>query len=211
MLLLHFFEIDTVIFTGYAFTGILFLKKPMIDEKVISELREYIKDHYIPERLLTVTGIASTHTGIASVTLAAGILGKTEIPPFRGESNEVSKYIKEHKTRSDFAHTLERMRKQKGLTPIELYKRAAVDRRQYSRFMGPESRHPSMKTAISFALALKLNRQEFDGLLQSAGYALSYSSSRDVCIMYCLEKGIHDVEEVNMLLFEIGIEPLMRE
>jgi hypothetical protein len=77
--------------------------------------------------------------------------------------------------------------------------------------MGPDSRHPSMKTAISFALALKLNRQEFDELLQTAGYALSHSSSRDVCVMYCLEKGLYDVEEVNALLFEIGVAPLTRE
>jgi hypothetical protein len=68
-----------------------------------------------------------------------------------------------------------------------------------------------MKTAISFALALKLNRQEFDELLQAAGYALRHSSSRDVCIMFCLEKGIYDVEEVNALLFEIGVASLTRE
>jgi hypothetical protein len=77
--------------------------------------------------------------------------------------------------------------------------------------MGPENRHPSMKTVISFALALKLDRQQLDGFLQTAGYALSNSSSRDVCIMFCIEKGIYDIEEVNMLLFEIGGEPLTRE
>jgi hypothetical protein len=94
---------------------------------------------------------------------------------------------------------------------IELYKRANIDRRQYSRFMGPEGRHPSMNTVISFALALRLDRGEFDGFLQTAGYSLSDSSTRDVCIMYCLEKSIYDIDEVNALLFAIGIEPLSRE
>jgi len=86
-----------------------------------------------------------------------------------------------------------------------------VDRRYYSRLMGPDARHPSMNIAISFALALKLSRQDFDELLQTAGYALSNSSSRDVCIMYCLGKSIYNIDDVNALLFSIGIEPLGRE
>ena len=68
-----------------------------------------------------------------------------------------------------------------------------------------------MNTAISFALALRLERAEFDDLLQTAGYALSNSSSRDVCILYCLEKSIYDINDVNALLFAIGVEPLTRD
>jgi hypothetical protein len=190
-----------------------FLEITMIDEKIINELREYIKDHYVPPRLFstTFTGIASGVAGVLQVPDAVRLLRKTQTSPFRAESNEVSEYIKAHKTSNDFAHALDRTREEKGLTPIELYKRAGVDRRQYSRFMGPEGRHPSMKTAISFGLALELNRQEFDELIQTASYALSYSSNRDVCVMFCLAKGIYDVEEVNTLLFEIGVEPLTRE
>jgi hypothetical protein len=68
-----------------------------------------------------------------------------------------------------------------------------------------------MNTAISFALALRLNRQELDKFLKTAGYALSNSSSRDVCIMFCLEKGIYEIDEVNALFFAIGIDPLTRD
>jgi hypothetical protein len=130
---------------------------------------------------------------------------------FRALSDEASEFIKKNKIKSDFAHALDSKREEKGLSPAELYKRANIDRRQYSRFMGPEGRHPSMNTAISFSLALKLERSEFDEFLQTAGYALSNSSSRDVCIMYCLEKNIYDIDDVNALLFAIGIEPLSRE
>jgi hypothetical protein len=63
------------------------------------------------------------------------------------------------------AHALNQKRIEKGMSPAELYKSANVDRRQYSRFMGPEGRHPSMPAVISFALALRLGRPEFDGLL----------------------------------------------
>jgi hypothetical protein len=176
----------------------------MIDEKIINELREYIKDNYIPPQ-----GPASVVFGISA---AIGyIAGTIKTPPFRATSDDVSEYVKKNKSLDDFAHALDSKRKEKGLTAAVLYKRAGIDRRQYSRFTGPEHRHPSMNTAISFGLALNLNRQEFDEFLQTAGYALSCSSNRDVCIMFCLEKGIYDVEEVNTLLFEIGVAPLTRE
>jgi hypothetical protein len=68
-----------------------------------------------------------------------------------------------------------------------------------------------MNTVISFALALRLDRVEFDEFLQTAGYSLSNASTRDVCVIYCLEKGIYDIDEVNALLFAIGIDPLSRD
>jgi len=181
----------------------------MIDEKVIEGLREYLKDHYIPK---VDNGISSPGVRVMGMQ-GFDKQSKFVKEPFflRDFSNEVTDYIKKNKKPEGFAHTLDKKRKEKGLTAAELYKRANVDRRQYSRFMGPERRHPSANTVISFALALKLEREEFDEFLQTAGYALSNSSSRDVCIMYCLENNIYDIDEVNALLFAIGIVPLSRE
>jgi hypothetical protein len=186
------------------FTGII-----MIDEKIIADLREYLKDHYIPQHVCMVSEFAQPIGADFSLFKENRIAKK--IRRFRDVSDDASEYIKKHKKPGGFAHALDRKRKEKGLTPAELYKKANVDRRQYSRFMGPEGRHPSMNTVISFALALRLERQEFDELLQTAGYTLSSSSTRDVCIMYCLEKNIYDIDEVNALLFAIGVEPLTRE
>jgi len=134
-----------------------------------------------------------------------------EVATFREISDEAIEYIEKHRKPGGFAHTLDRLRKERELSPAELYKRANIDRRQYSRFMGPEGRHPSMNTVISFALALRLDRAGFDKFLQTAGYSLSNTSTRDVCIMYCIEKSIYDIDEVNALLFAVGIEPLSRE
>jgi len=185
-------------------TGII-----MIDEKVIDDLREYLKDHYIPSASLSDGETAVFAKGIYSCNVSeSATLHKI---CFREISDDASEYIKKHRKPEGFAHVLDRKRKEKGLTPAELYKRANVDRRLYSRFMGPEGRHPSMNTVISFALALRLERHEFDEFLQTAGYALSNSSTRDVCVMYCLENGIYDIDEVNALLFAIGIAPLTRE
>jgi hypothetical protein len=181
----------------------------MIDEKIIEGLREYIKDHYIPAgKIFTSTSNAGVSSSRVLCMMACDV---DEVATFRDISDEATEYIKEHRKPGGFAHTLERLRNERELSPAELYKRANIDRRQYSRFMGPEGRHPSMNTVISFALALRLDRAEFDEFLQTAGYSLSKSSTRDVCIMYCLEKRIYDIYEVNALLFAVGIEPLSRE
>ena len=180
----------------------------MLDEKVIEGLRDYLKDHYIPMEGKEFSSSDIPIVMTKSVPYVGALLVKSV---FRDISDEASAYIKKNKKPGGFAHVLDKIRKEKGFTPAELYKRANVDRRQYSRFMGPEGRHPSMNTVISFALALRLERQEFDEFLQTAGYALSNSSSRDVCIMYCLENSIYDIDEVNALLFAIGIMPLTRE
>ena len=205
----------------------------MITEKIINGLREYLKDHYIPSLESSSTvGTAAAIGCFSRENINYKVLGDVEesnalecysksfsdaklfseqARPLRKISDNASDYIKKHRKPGGFAHALDRMREEKGLSPAELYKKANIDRRQYSRFMGPEGRHPSMNTVISFALALRLEQKEFNGFLQTAGYALSNSSSRDVCIMYCLENCIYDIDEVNTLLFTIGIEPLSRE
>jgi transcriptional regulator with XRE-family HTH domain len=174
----------------------------MINEKVIEELREYLKNHYEPT-VISSLGVGAT---IAGMAITKGI-SKT----YRNVSDEATDYVKANRNPEDFAHTLERIRKEKGYKPAELYKRANIDRRQYSRFMGPEGRRPSINTVILFALALQLERTQFNELLLTAGYALRYSSSRDVCIMFCIEKGIYNIDEVNTLLFTMGYEPLNRD
>jgi transcriptional regulator with XRE-family HTH domain len=180
----------------------------MINGKIIEALREYLKDHYFPPIMEFQTQIGAEEEVECCCCLEAPVFREFSLRDF---SDDASDYIKTHREPEDFAHALDRLRKEKRLTPAELYKRANVDRRQYSRFMGPEGRHPSMNTAISFALALRLDRQEFDKFLKTAGYALSKSSSRDVCIMFCIEKGIYEINEVNALLFAVGIDPLTRD
>ena len=181
----------------------------MIDEKVIEGLREYLKDHYVPKEDHSTLSSGSPIKDIRG--FAASVACMRPSKALRNISHEASDYIQKNKEPESFAHALEKKRKEKDLSPVELYKRANVDRRQYSRLMGPEGRHPSMNTVLSFALALRLDRQEFDEFLKTAGYALSNSSSRDVCIMYCLETSIYDIDSVNALLFAIGITPLTRE
>ena len=103
-----------------------------------------------------------------------------------------------------FSTMLLRMIDEKGLKDSEVYKRANIDRRLFSKIRGDEDYVPSKKTAISFCLALGLELDEAKKLLEAAGYALSEASRFDIIIMYLIESGEHNVNFANIVLSDYG-------
>ena len=77
--------------------------------------------------------------------------------------------------------------------------------------MGKRNYHPSKNTVIAFGLSLKLDRDRMDELLEAAGYRLSSSSIADLVIMFCMEKELYDLHDVNALLFSADQKVLCRE
>ena len=97
---------------------------------------------------------------------------------------------------------------QSGETDPMVYKRANVDRKLFAKIRKDENYKPSRKTAIAFAIALKLNLEETQDLLKRAGFSLSQSSTFDVIIRYCLDRRIYDITDVNSILFKFDQEIL---
>ena len=89
-----------------------------------------------------------------------------------------------------------------GMTDPEVYKKANIDRKLFSKIRSNEQYKPTKKTAVAFAFALGLNLDQTADLLRSAGMSLSQSSTFDIIIQYCLERGITNIHEVNCILFE---------
>lgn len=90
----------------------------------------------------------------------------------------------------------------KKLNEVDCYKKAGVDRKLFSKIKSNKHYHPSRDTVISFALALQLNLDETDDLLEKAGYSFSCSSSADLIIMFFIEKGIYDPVIINEALYQ---------
>lgn len=65
------------------------------------------------------------------------------------------------------------------LTDPEVYKKANIDRRLFSKIRSNPDHVPSNRTAIAFAIALQLSLTEANDLLQRAGYTLSTSQKSD--------------------------------
>lgn len=97
---------------------------------------------------------------------------------------------------------------ERGLTDAEVYKRANIDRKLFSKIRCNPGYTPRRRTAIALAIALELNRDEMTDLLRRAGIALSPGSRFDLIIGYCVENGIYDIFRINAILFEYG-QPLL--
>ncbi len=107
-----------------------------------------------------------------------------------------------------FSRRLFQLIRESGISEVEVYKRAHVDRKLFSKIRSDSAYQPKKTTVVAFALALRLPPAQAQALLESAGYSLSRSAHFDLIVRYFLEQGIYDLLKVNDALFEFG-QPLL--
>ncbi len=119
--------------------------------------------------------------------------------------------LEEHleiKVGESFQEMLLRLIDERGLTDTQVYKKANIDRKLFSKIRCNPEYHPSKRTALALAIALELNLDQTVDLLSRAELAFSPSREFDLIVRYCIERQIYDVMEINAILFEYE-QPLL--
>jgi hypothetical protein len=166
----------------------------MLDQTLLRELKDYIHLHLQQENSPLSDALESSYQ-IDSEWMD------------QAKSSELEDFISENEQPS-FRQELFTLIDEKGMTDPQVYKRAGIDRKLFSKIRSKPDYHVGRKTAIALALALQLDVDETDDLLHAAGYSLSYSDTYDLVIRFCLEKKIYDIDYVNDALDSLSLKTL---
>lgn len=93
----------------------------------------------------------------------------------------------------------------KKMENAEVYKRAIVDKKVFSKIKNNADYHPQKLTALCLCIGAKLNLDESKDLLARAGYALSPCDKTDIIFSYFIENEIYDMIELDIQLEEHGL------
>lgn len=117
---------------------------------------------------------------------------------------ELEEYINKEKSEETFSTKLLRYIDRSGLRDSEIYKKAGIDRRHFSKIRCDKYYSPKKTTVIALCIALELGLDETLELLQLAGYSLSNSDTGDLVVKFFIERKRYDLIEVNEALEYFG-------
>ena len=115
-------------------------------------------------------------------------------------NNIITKYLNQYKTFS-FNELLFSYIDKSGCKDSEIYKRVDIDRKLFSKIRCISNYIPRKNIIIKLCLSLRLNKYDFNKLLNSAGYSLSNNNEFDLIISYCLDNNIYDINVINDYLY----------
>lgn len=179
-----------------------------LSEKLFKSVSSYIDENYIRSKKLDEYGTESMY-GSRLVTRrireqeCSDMSVGAAIPI---DSDAWGQLLKD--LDAGFSETLLQLIDRTGKKDSEIYKKANVDRKLFSKIRNNMDYRPSKTTALAFAFALELDVDETKDFISRAGFALSHSSKFDVIVEYFLVNRNYNVFELNEVLFAFD-QPLI--
>ena len=164
-----------------------------ISSKLFADIAEYVDDHYVDAHTDSQRERLRRMSVLESRTLSADAAAA---PMAVGGLDSLLAHLD-----AGFSETLLKLIDRSGKKDSEIYKKANVDRKLFSKIRNNPDYKPSKPTAVAFAIALELSLPETCDLIARAGYALSPSSKFDVIIEYFIMQRDYDIFKINEALF----------
>lgn len=175
-----------------------------LSKKLAQRVERFIDDRYVQERSSYPHLQPQGMTGVAAYICPAP-RQETSAPktvPHRRLSDLLAQ------TEEAFSQSLLRLIDERGKKDSEVYNRANLDRRLFSKIRSNKNYKPTKQTVLALCVALELSLDETKDLLGKAGLALTHTSKFDIILEYFISEGSYDIFEINAILFQFD-QPLL--
>lgn len=174
-------------------------KATLLGEKLYPDLEAYIDHNYVDERRIEEYS-DSFFSETRRVAPQAILYEAEPLENLKRKLDERKAHLAD-----TFSEYLLYLIEQKGMTNVEVYKRAIIDKKLFAKIKNDSVYHPQKITCLCLCVGAKLNLDETKDLLARAGYALSPCDMRDVIFSYFIENEIYDMVDLDIQLEEYGI------
>ncbi|NLJ96402.1 MAG: hypothetical protein GX321_04555 [Clostridiales bacterium] len=179
-----------------------------MNNKFLIELKLYIDKHKVDNLIVKEATINQDYImpmkSFRQEDKSKENIDSSECYITRLDEEKLMDYVNNKKSEETFSTILLKYIDKTGLSDAKIYKRAGLDRRHFSKIRCDKEYQPKKVTVLALCIALELNLEETNELLQAAGYTLTNSDTGDLVVKFCIERKIYDLIEVNEALGYFG-------
>ena len=207
-------------------------KATLLGNQLYPDLESYIDENYVDEkREREYSGILFSAREFSTATLEeyiepargvrrekANFEHQSVANPFPQRAEAEESFGEEHENALEermkhisdtFSEYLIYLIDSRGMSYPDVYKRAIVDKKVFSKIKNNPNAHPKKITAMCLCIGARLNLDQTRDLLARAGYALSPCDKTDIIFSYFIENQIYDMIELDIQLEEHGLPCLI--